>query len=107
MDCLMLMEAMVHMKCGCEGWSPYLYLSRISLSSVLHMWPACLSYSRAFYPLGAAAKLVCSGLSKTKLLITGTKELRKSKLIYIIKVIKIAVAGHEVVKSTSEQLLGT
>ena len=45
-------------------------------------------------------KLVCSG-SKTKLLIIGTKELRKSKLIS-----KNKVAGHEVVESTSERLLG-
>ena len=50
-------------------------------------------------------KLVCSG-SKTKLLVIGTKEIRKSKLISQNKVIKISVAGHEVVESTSERLLG-
>ena len=50
-------------------------------------------------------KLVCSG-SKTKLLVIGTKELRNSKLISQEKVIKIDVAGHEVIESTSERLLG-
>ena len=50
-------------------------------------------------------KLVCSG-SKTKLLVIGTKEIRKSKLVSQNKVIKISVAGHEVVESTSERLLG-
>ena len=48
-------------------------------------------------------KLICSG-SKTKLIIAGTKELRKSKLISKNKVIKINVAGHEVTES--ERLLG-
>ena len=50
-------------------------------------------------------KLICSG-SKTKLIIAGTKELRKSKLISKNKVIKINVAGHEVTESESERLLG-
>jgi hypothetical protein len=50
-------------------------------------------------------KLVCSG-SKTKLLVIGTKELRNCKLISQEKVIKIDVAGHEVIESTSERLLG-
>ena len=50
-------------------------------------------------------KLVCSG-SKTKLLVIGTKELRKSKLLSQNKVLKIEVAGHEVNESTSERLLG-
>ena len=49
--------------------------------------------------------LVCSG-SKTKLLVIGTKELRKSKLLSQNKVLKIEVAGHEVTESTSERLLG-
>ena len=39
-------------------------------------------------------------------MVIGTKELRKSKLISKNKVIKITVAGHEVVESTSERLLG-
>ena len=50
-------------------------------------------------------KLICSG-SKTKLIIAGTKELRKSKLLSKNKVIKINVAGHEVTESESERLLG-
>ena len=50
-------------------------------------------------------KLVCSG-SKTKLLIVGTKELRRSKLTNQNKVIQINVDGHEVKESTSERLLG-
>ena len=49
--------------------------------------------------------LVCSG-KKTKLLIIGTKELRKSKLTNQNKVIKIRVAGHEVEETRSERLLG-
>ena len=47
-------------------------------------------------------KLVCSG-SKTKLLIIGTKELRKSKLEAKIS---ITVAGHLVEETQSEKLLG-
>jgi hypothetical protein len=50
-------------------------------------------------------KLVCSG-SKTKLLIIGTKELRKSKLLSQNKVLRINVAGQEVKETTSERLLG-
>ena len=50
-------------------------------------------------------KLVCSG-KKTKLLIVGTKELRKSKLINQDITIKINVDGHEVKESESERLLG-
>ena len=50
-------------------------------------------------------KLVCSG-SKTKLLIVGTKELRRSKLTNQNKVIQINVDGHEVKESTCEPLLG-
>ena len=50
-------------------------------------------------------KLVCSG-SKTKLLIVGTKELRKSKLQNPNKVIEIVVDGHRVRESESERLLG-
>ena len=50
-------------------------------------------------------KLVCSG-SKTKLLIIGTKEMRKARLLDQNKVIKIEVAGHEVTESESERLLG-
>ena len=50
-------------------------------------------------------KLVCSG-SKTKLLIIGTRELRKSKLISQNKVIRINVDGHEVEETSSERLLG-
>ena len=48
---------------------------------------------------------MCSG-SKTKLLIIGTKELRRSRLTEKNKVIKIQVAGHEVKESDSERLLG-
>ena len=50
-------------------------------------------------------KLVCSG-SKTKLLVVGTKELRRSKLTSKNKILKIKVAGHEVIESNSERLLG-
>ena len=50
-------------------------------------------------------KLVCSG-SKTKLLIVGTKELRRSKLQNPNKVIEIDVDGHRVRESESERLLG-
>ena len=50
-------------------------------------------------------KLVCSG-SKTKLLIVGTKELRKSKLTSKNKMIEIEVDGHKVKESQSERLLG-
>ena len=50
-------------------------------------------------------KLVCSG-SKTKLLIIGTKELRKSRLENKNKVIEIEVAGHRVKETNSERLLG-
>ena len=50
-------------------------------------------------------KLVCSG-SKTKLLVIGTSELRRSKLTSKNKVLKINVAGHEVIESNSERLLG-
>ena len=50
-------------------------------------------------------KLVCSG-KKTKLLIVGTKELRKPKLINQDISIKINVDGHEVKESESERLLG-
>ena len=48
-------------------------------------------------------KMVCSG-SKTKLMIVGTKELRKSKLHNIQ--IEIEVDGHKVIESESERLLG-
>ena len=50
-------------------------------------------------------KLMCSG-SKTKLLVVGTKELRKTKLTNQDKVIKIEVDGHKVIESDSERLLG-
>ena len=50
-------------------------------------------------------KLMCSG-SKTKLLVVGTKELRKSKLTNQDKVIEIEVDGHKVIESQSEGLLG-
>ena len=50
-------------------------------------------------------KLVCSG-AKTKLLVIGTKELRKSKLTNNNKVFEINMAGHAVTESTSERLLG-
>ena len=50
-------------------------------------------------------KLVCSG-SKTKLLVVGTKELRRSKLTSKSRILKINVAGHEVIESNSERLLG-
>ena len=50
-------------------------------------------------------KLVCSG-SKTKLLIVGTKELRKSKLTSRDLSIEINVDGHPVKESESERLLG-
>ena len=50
-------------------------------------------------------KLVCSG-SKTKLLVIGIKELRKSKLTNNNKVFEINVAGRTVTESTSECLLG-
>ena len=45
-------------------------------------------------------KLVCSG-SKTKLLIVGTKELRKSKLLNKNKTISINVAGHNMTETSS------
>ena len=48
---------------------------------------------------------MCSG-SKTKLLVVGTKELRKSKLTNQDKVIEIEVDGHKVNESQSERLLG-
>jgi hypothetical protein len=50
-------------------------------------------------------KLVCSG-SKTKLLIVGTKELRRSKLTNRDIQIQINVDGHLVKESESERLLG-
>jgi hypothetical protein len=50
-------------------------------------------------------KLVCSG-SKTKLLIVGTKELRRSKLANRDSTIQITVDGHPVEESESERLLG-
>ena len=50
-------------------------------------------------------KLVCSG-SKTKLLIVGTKELRKSKLTNRDISIEIIVDGHPVKETQSERLLG-
>ena len=49
--------------------------------------------------------LVCSG-AKTKLLIVGTKELRRTKLTNQNKVIKISVAGYDVEETSSERLLG-
>ena len=48
---------------------------------------------------------MCSG-SKTKLLVVGTKELRKSKLNNGADVIEIEVDGHKVTESQSERLLG-
>ena len=50
-------------------------------------------------------KLVCSG-TKTKLLIVGTKELRRSKLTNKDISIEITVDGHTVKESKSERLLG-
>ena len=50
-------------------------------------------------------RLVCSG-SKTKLLVIGTKELRKSKLENFDRKLSINVAGHRVVESSSGKLLG-
>ena len=50
-------------------------------------------------------KLVCSG-SKTKLLIVGTRELRKSKLTNRDISIEIIVDGHPVKETQSERLLG-
>ena len=50
-------------------------------------------------------KLVCSG-SKTKLLVIGTKELRRSKLVNPNISIEIIVDGHPVRESESERLLG-
>ena len=47
-------------------------------------------------------KLICSGM-KTKLLVVGTKELRRSKLD---QPIEIDVAGHRVREGESERLLG-
>ena len=47
-------------------------------------------------------KLVCSG-AKTKLLVAGTKELRRAKLTCPLE---IDVAGHRVTESDSERLLG-
>ena len=49
--------------------------------------------------------LVCSG-AKTKLLIVGTKDLRRTKLTNQNKVIKISVAGYDVEETSSERLLG-
>ena len=48
---------------------------------------------------------MCSG-SKTKLLIIGTKELRKSRLESQNKKLNVTVAGHRVEESDSEKLLG-
>ena len=48
---------------------------------------------------------MCSG-SKTKLLVVGTKELRKSKLASKNIKIEIEVDGHRVTESQSERLLG-
>ena len=50
-------------------------------------------------------RLVCSG-SKTKLLVVGTRELRKSKLTRCDKIIEIEVDGYKVKESQSERLLG-
>ena len=50
-------------------------------------------------------KLVCSG-SKTKLLIVGTRDLRRSKLVNREVSIEIIVDGHPVRESESERLLG-
>ena len=50
-------------------------------------------------------RLVCSG-SKTKLLVVGTRELRRSKLESIELKLSVNVAGHTVEESTSEKLLG-
>ena len=47
-------------------------------------------------------KLVCSG-AKTKLLVVGTKELRRAK---VDRCMEINVAGHRVKESNSERLLG-
>ena len=49
--------------------------------------------------------MVCSG-DKTKLLILGTKELRKSRLISRNKSINITVCNNDVKESVSERLLG-
>ena len=49
--------------------------------------------------------MVCSG-AKTKLLIVGTKELRRTKLNNNAITIKINVDGHQVEESESERLLG-
>ena len=50
-------------------------------------------------------KLMCSG-SKTKLLVVGTRELRKLKLTSKNMRIEIEVDGHRVTESQSERLLG-
>ena len=50
-------------------------------------------------------RMVCSG-SKTKLMIVGTRELRKSKLLNNNLKIEINVDGFKVVESDSERLLG-
>ena len=50
-------------------------------------------------------RLVCSG-GKTKLLIMGTNELRKSKLLSADRTFSVNVAGHIVQESSSEKLLG-
>jgi hypothetical protein len=50
-------------------------------------------------------KLVYSG-GKTKLLVVGTKDMRKSKLTSQNKVIKIKVGGHLLSESESERFLG-
>ena len=50
-------------------------------------------------------KLVCSG-EKTKLLIIGTPELKKSRITTKNISFQITVAGHEVTDSSSEKLLG-
>ena len=50
-------------------------------------------------------KLVCSGL-KTKLLVIGTRDMRKSRLVNTNTKLSITVAGHLVEESQSERLLG-
>ena len=50
-------------------------------------------------------RLVCSG-SKTKLLVIGSRELRKSKLEQSGLTLSVCVAGHVVKESASEKLLG-
>ena len=48
---------------------------------------------------------MCSG-SKTKLLVVGTREMRKTNLLDKNKVNEINVSGHRVTESQSERLLG-